>query len=38
MKKRLLYVGTLAELARFVELQVFDGITVDDSDEEQDYV
>ncbi len=38
MKKRLLYVGTLAELARFVELQVFEGITVDDSDEEQDYV
>ena len=38
MKKRLLYVGTLAELARFVELQVFDGITVDNSDEEQDYV
>ena len=38
MKKRLLYVGTLAELARFVELQVFDGITVDDSDEEQEYV
>ena len=38
MKKRILYVGTLAELARFVELQVFDGITVDDSDEEQEYV
>ena len=38
MKKRLLYVGTLAELARFVELQVFDGKTVDDSDEEQEYV
>lgn len=32
MRKRILYVGTFAELARFVELQVFDGYNVEDED------
>ena len=36
MRKRILYVGTFAELARFVELQVCDGYRVDDDDEEVD--
>ena len=35
MKRKILYVGTLAELARFVELQVYDGYRVDDDDEEE---
>ena len=38
MRRRILYVGTLAELARFVELQVFDGMAVDDSDDETEVV
>ena len=35
MKRRILYVGTFAELARFVELQVCDGYRVDDDDDEE---
>jgi uncharacterized protein YggL (DUF469 family) len=35
MKRKILYVGTFAELARFVELQVSDGYRVDDDDEEE---
>ena len=33
MRKRILYVGTFAELARFVELQVFDGYKMEDEDD-----
>ena len=35
MRKRILYVGTFAELARFVELQVFDGYKMEDEDDEK---
>ena len=35
MKTRILYVGTFAELARFVELQVCDGYRVGDDDDEE---
>ena len=31
-RRRILYVGTFAELARFVELQVFDGYEVEDDE------
>lgn len=35
MRKRILYVGTFSELARFVELQVCDGYREDDDDDEE---
>ena len=35
MRKRIIYVGTFAELARFVELQVYDGYNADNDDEEE---
>lgn len=35
MKRKILYVGTFAELARFVELQVYDGYHDEDDDEEE---
>ena len=35
MKRRILYVGTFSELARFVELQVCDGYREDDDDDEE---
>lgn len=35
MKRRILYVGTFSELARFVELQVCDGYRVGDDDDEE---
>ena len=35
MKRRILDVGTFAELARFVELQVCDGYREDDDDDEE---
>ena len=31
-RRRILYIGTFAELARFVELQVFDGFKVEDDE------
>ena len=34
MRKRILYVGTFAELARFVELKVFDGYRPEDEDDD----
>ena len=36
MKRRILYVGTFVELARFVELQVYDGYRGEDDDEEEE--
>lgn len=36
MKRRILYVGTFVELARFVELQVYDGYRDEDDDEEEE--
>ena len=35
MRKRIRYVGTFSELARFVELQVCDGYREDDDDDEE---
>ncbi len=36
-RRRILYVGTFAELARFVELQVFDGYEVEDDENEWEW-
>lgn len=36
-RRRILYVGTFAELARFVELQVFDGFKVEDDENEWEW-
>ena len=36
-RRRILYVGTFAELARFVELQVFDGFKVEDEENEWEW-
>ena len=35
MRKRILYVGTFSELARFVELQVCDGYREEDDDDKE---
>ena len=35
-RRRILYVGTLAELARFVELQVFDGYNSNENETDEE--